>query len=649
MLSLLVRLKEQNIISELNYQFAKMIDHKQQTYSYTALQQNLAIFLSALISYNVMQGNTALDLHSTLASNPFGLKNKKLDEDFYSEILQKIENITPLEWQLVLQNHIAFSHDPSQVAPMLFQNEMLYFYRYWQSENRIANYLKQAVTFDQKNAKSELVKQVLAQLPSDNEQQIDWQTVAVATALTKNFTLITGGPGTGKTTTVVKILLALQLKQQQLGLEPLKIKLAAPTGKAAARLKESITDSLARFNHSDELKAQIPTNALTLHRLLGVNPMHDTPKYNRDNPLFLDVLVIDEASMIDLFLMEKVINALKPTARLIILGDKDQLASVEAGAVIGELGTFITNGYSPSHCQYLAEITGYEIPALQNNPPEICDSLCHLRYSRRFDENSGIGHLSQQINGQQAIKSWQLFAKFNDINLIEYQASTQFSEKSKWIEYNVKQVVNQAVELYRAYLDLVKQRTQNPENISVKRIFDTFNQIRFLSALRVGEFGVEKLNDRIADTLRQKGLITFNHNRENYLGKPIMITENTPQSHIYSGDIGLILPDEQGNARVYFETQINDKPHSITPNRLPSYETAYVMTVHKSQGSEFAHTVLILPVTNSPILTKELLYTAVTRAKTTFTLFSNEKVWKQGVMSKIQRQSGLAIQLVNAK
>ncbi|MDP8033979.1 exodeoxyribonuclease V subunit alpha [Pasteurella atlantica] len=645
MLCLLECLKEQKIISELDYQFAKMINQKQQPYGYSQQVQDLAIFLSAFVSYNVMQGNTALDLHSPLANNPFGLKNKNLEEDFYNQILQKIGNITPLDWQNILQHHIAFSDNPSKVAPMLFQHNLLYFYRYWQSENRIVSYLKQAVTFEQEFAKNDLNRTALTQLFTEQTPHIDWQKIAVATALTKNFTLISGGPGTGKTTTVVKILLALQLKQQYSNLPPLNIKLAAPTGKATARLKESISANLARFPFSDELKAQIPTNALTLHRLLGINPMSDMPKYNQHNPLYLDVLVVDEASMIDLSLMEKMINALKPNAHLIMLGDKDQLASVEAGAIMGELGTFITKGYSAKHCQYLTQNTGYTLLPQQDNPPIIGDSLCHLRHSFRFNQNAGIGEISRTINSQQAVTSWQLFTKFTDLDLIEYQAATQFSEKSKWIEHNVKLIVDKAVSLYESYLKLVKQRTETPSAVNVEDIFNTFNKIRLLSALRVGEFGVEKLNERIAQALLKAGLIHFHHSRENYLGKPIMITENIPQAHIYSGDIGLILADENGKPYVYFETQINNQPHSITPNRLPNYETAYVMTVHKSQGSEFKHTVLILPLNYSPIITKELLYTAVTRAKKHFTLFSNEKVWKLGVNSKIQRQSGLAKQL----
>ena len=179
----------------------------------------------------------------------------------------------------------------------------------------------------------------------------------------------------------------------------------------------------------------------------------------------------------------------------------------------------------------------------------------------------------------------------------------------------------------------------------MSQIFAAFQQVRFLSALRVGEFGVERLNLAIAEALQQAHLIHFNHSRDSYMGKPILITENSPQNHIFSGDIGIMLPDESGKLRIYFETTGTEEPLSLSPNRVVQYEAAYVMTVHKSQGSEFAHTLLIMPTTYAPIVTKELLYTAVTRAKQQFTLFSHEKVWLQAVNADIQRQSGLNAQL----
>ncbi|EER47143.1 exodeoxyribonuclease V, alpha subunit [Actinobacillus minor NM305] len=651
MLKLLEKLKSENVISELNYQFAKMIDRKQQGFGYTVQQQNLAVLVAALLSFHTMKGHSALSLNSDSATDPFGLSLKKeyeLQMDFANEILQKIEYISPLEWQALLANHIAFSVSPEKAAPMLFQYGLLYFYRYWQAEHQVANYLQQAVGSFEENANLEQDKKILDQLFGQAGEQIDWQKIAVATALRKRFCVISGGPGTGKTRTVARLLAALQWKQFEQGADFLKVALIAPTGKAAARLKESIVQNLASIEMPEKLKGVLPTQASTIHRLLGMQPQSDKPKYHKTNPLHLDLLVVDEASMIDLSLMEKLLNAVKPSTRVILLGDKDQLASVEVGSIMGELGQFIRLGYSQEHCNYLEVVTGYKLTG-QTKALPICDSLCHLRQSYRFDADSGIGLLAKEVNEKHSAKSWQVISSsaHEELEYISYPPATNFSEKRQWLQYCVALVVRRAVEVYRDYLELVKQRENDPKSVSVGRIFEAFQQVRFLSALRVGELGVERLNQTIAEALKQANLVKFNQHRENYCGKPILITENAPQNHVYSGDIGIVLPDEQGMLRIYFDTIIEGEYLNLSLSRVPEYESAYVMTVHKSQGSEFNHVFLVMPLASSPVLTKELIYTAITRAKEKFTLFSHEKVWKQGVKSDIQRQSGLQEQLKN--
>ncbi|WGE46849.1 exodeoxyribonuclease V subunit alpha [Actinobacillus equuli] len=643
MLTLLETLKAENHLSELNYQFAKMIAHKQQAYNYNEQQQNLAILLAALLSYHVMQGHTALRLDSNAAQSFFGLEHKKLGHDFQSEILQKIGGISPLEWQDILHEHIAFSHSPMQIAPMLFQHGLLYFYRYWQAEHNIARYLQQAVEFPEEFENTDLDKQILFELFPEKTTEIDWQKIAVATALRQRFCVISGGPGTGKTTTVAKLLVALQARQYRQQKSALNIALVAPTGKAAARLKESISNSFEKM----QLTFEIPTYASTIHRLLGVRPNSDTPTYHVKNPLHLDLLVVDEASMIDLSLMEKLMNALKPSTRLIILGDKDQLASVEAGAIMGELGEFVQLGYSSAHCEYLYKVTGYSLSE-QSNVLPICDTLCHLQKSHRFSEYSGIGQLAALVNQKKENESWRIFTKSQtDLVCIKYPSTTQFAEKRQWVQHCVNLVVEKAVEHYQVYLKLVQQRVSNPNKISVNEIFEAFQKVRFLSALRVSELGSERLNQNIAEALKKARLLNFAFSRDSYAGKPILITQNSPQNNIYSGDIGIILPDEHNQLRVYFDTKVENTHLSLSLSRLPEHEVAYVMTVHKSQGSEFEHTFFIMPLNSAPVITKELIYTAVTRAKQTFTLFSEEKVWKIGVRANVQRQSGLQAQLKN--
>lgn len=652
MLKLLEKLKSENVISELNYQFAKMIDRKQQGFGYTAQQQNLAVLVAALLSFHTMKGHSALRLDSDFASDPFGLslkKERELQMDFANEISQKIEDISPLEWQALLENHIAFSVSPEKAAPMLFQYGLLYFYRYWQAEHQVSKYLQQAVEFSEENANLEQDKKILDQLFGQASEQTNWQKIAVATALRKRFCVISGGPGTGKTRTVARLLAALQWKQLEQGSDFLKVALVAPTGKAAARLKESIIQNLASIDMPEKLKEVLPTQASTIHRLLGMQPQSDQPKYHKTNPLHLDLLVIDEASMIDLSLMEKLLNAVKSSARVVLLGDKDQLASVEVGSIMNELGQFIASDhshYSQTHCDYLEAVTGYKLTGQKKVLP-ICDSLCYLSQSYRFNDQLGIGLLAKEVNQQKVAQSWRVASSsgHEELECVLYPPATDFSEKRQWTQYCVALVVRRAVDAYRKYLELVKQREKDPKSVSVGRIFEVFQQVRFLSALRVGELGVERLNQTIAEALKQANLVKFNQHRENYCGKPILITENAPQNHVYSGDIGIVLPDEQGMLRIYFDTIVEGEYLNLSLSRVPEYESAYVMTVHKSQGSEFEHVFLVMPLVGSPVLTKELIYTAITRAKEKFTLFSHEKVWKLGVKSNIQRESGLQEQL----
>ncbi|QGM80753.1 exodeoxyribonuclease V subunit alpha [Otariodibacter oris] len=647
MLTILSNLKTEGFISELNYQFAKMIDTKQKQYNYSIQQQDLAIFLSALVSFNVMQGHSCIDLSSSLTSNPFELLFNANGRKYYEEILQKIELISPLEWQVLLKDHIAFSHTPSHIAPLIFQNNKLYFYRYWQAEYRIANYLKQKISFITHSHDTELDKQILSTLFDDNEKT-KWQKIAVATALNQTFSLISGGPGTGKTRTVASLLAALQIKQLKQNLPLLKIALVAPTGKAAARLKESITANLSEISIPESIKSAVPIQASTIHRLIGINPNSDKPFHNEENPLHIDLIVIDEASMIDLFIMEKLLYSLKSSTRIVMLGDKDQLASVEVGNIMGELGQFIDWGYSQTHCNYLEKTTGYRIKQQRENVLPICDSLCHLKYSFRFSDSSGIGQLAAQINAQQAVSSWQIIANktYSDLNLVNYPESDTTQDKIDWISKSINLVVSSAISHYKTYLSLVTKRENKPTTVSVESIFTAFQAVRFLSALRISELGSEKLNQSIANGLLHAKLVDFRNHNAHYTGKPILITQNSPQQHLYSGDIGIILPNENGELRVYFETKINEEYLNISPSRLPSHEPAYVMTVHKSQGSEFKHTFLIMPLSYSPVISKELLYTAVTRAKENFTLFSHQKTWEQGVKTKTQHQSGLMEQLL---
>lgn len=632
MLSVLQKLKEQGILSQGDYYFAKLIADKQCHMDYAEPIKNLAILLAALCSWRYTQGNTCSQLDRYLENNLFGLAYRTTEEDYLAEIHEKIGYLPVEDWQNALCGHMAFTQDPvNQIAPMAFQFGALYFYRAWQDEYRIAQYIKNTLKKHRTLAFSyDEIHQKLEKYFPEKQEKTDWQKVAVATAIKSPFSIITGGPGTGKTTTVTRLLLVLQ----ELFDCKLHIKLVAPTGKAASRLEESIKNALGfmqeKMNVSDSLFNAIPQKASTLHSLLGVNAFNDYTRYNSHNPLQLDVLVVDETSMIDLPMMAKLINALKPETRLILLGDQAQLASVEAGAVLGELAQFVNQPYSHEQATYLQATTGYKVEGSDCSNP-IRDCLCHLTESRRFDKDSGIGKLSEFIQKGKADDSLELFDHYPQE--LHFNALNDESNA-------VNQVVKSAVENYRTFLkmldDLRKQKidpnAKNEQGISyAEAIQAQFNSVRFLTALRNNNLGVENLNKEIALALREEKLLWFRNEQDWYIGKPIMITENDHNVRLYNGDIGLCL----ANGKVWFGNR------EVLTNRIPAHEPAFMMTIHKSQGSEFKHTVMVLPTEVNPVLSRELVFTGVTRAKKELTVFADEKIWKTAIRQTVKRQSGL--------
>ncbi|WP_386686539.1 exodeoxyribonuclease V subunit alpha [Lonepinella sp. MS14437] len=658
MLKLLFSLCQQQRISQADYYFAKLIADKQQGLGYSEQQQALAILVAGLCQYSLSQGNTCLFLDKDLANNYFGLRYIKTDDgiDYVAEINQKIANLPLHQWANMLQDHIAFTLSPQEkIAPLVLQHNALYFYRTWQDEYRLADYIKTAVQKPQDFSLPQ-VKACLDRYFEQTTATTNWQKVAVAVALRQSFCLISGGPGTGKTYTVARLLAVLQKLHQG----KLKIGLAAPTGKASARLSESIekelnSESLQHLLIEDAIQHNMPSSAQTLHSLLGVRPFSEKTVYHAQNPLPYDVLIIDEASMIDLSLMNKVREALAPHCKLILLGDKDQLSSVEAGAILGELGQFMGLYFDPQQqknigcydkefTEYLTAVTGETLIASETSLSSIANCLCYLPDSRRFDGHSGIGQLATAVNSVQysvVEQSWTLFKQdFSQgkLHLVEFLPQ-QFADEKDFNAHCINQIVQSAVQNYRDYLVYLQQKKDDLHNEHYQMLFAKFNAVRFLTALRQGEFGVESLNQMIANALQKAGLVKFQQQRDWYLGKPIMITQNDRNVNLANGDIGIYV----GHNLVCFDSV--DKLGNyklVSRHRLPmQYETAYVMTVHKSQGSEFNHTFLLLPTKNNPVLSKELVYTAITRAKDEFTLFATEQVWQQAVQKKSKRQSGL--------
>ncbi len=478
---------------------------------------------------------------------------------------------------LALQLEISQALEIREISPLVLQNQCLYSHRYWFYETRLATQLKQLLKRDYQIHNLEAALDNHFKAAENNET--DWQREAAKLALAHAFAIVTGGPGTGKTTTVVKILALLQ----ELAEQPLHIALAAPTGKAAMRLQESIGASIKGLSSTEEIKRQIPDEVKTLHRLLGARPPSPYFHHDADKPLPYDVVVIDEVSMVDLALMSKLVDALKVGARLILLGDKDQLASVESGAVLADLTS-----------------------SLKKHTVE-------LQKSHRFQGE--IKDLAVAVNQQDGKTAWDLLATGGDkISLLQDDLIVYIAGKQL------------------PYLTLIKQ------GADFKQVFAVFNEFQVLCSNRQGVNGISDINHRVEKQLHLSG--------HWYSGRPVMMTENNAAMQLYNGDIGICMPDkDQQNRLMVFFLRPDGSVKKVLPTRLPPHETVFAMTIHKSQGSEFNEVLIALPDKMNPVLTKELIYTAITRAKQTVKIVAAAEVFASAVKQKIQRYGGLAAKL----
>lgn len=522
------------------------------------------------------------------------------------------------DWRHKLQ---ALAIAPDDGAPVVFEWDRLYLRRYWRFETEVAGAIRQrlALTCD---VDTDRARSILERLFPNSPGQTgpDWQKVAAANALFQPFSVIAGGPGTGKTHTVTRLLALLIESMGSSNRDTPKVRLAAPTGKAAQRLAESVTrarSGMASIVDAPVLEA-IPSEATTLHRLLGVIPNSYRFRHHESNPLDLDVLVVDEISMVDLPLMARLFRALPAACRVILLGDADQLPSVAAGSVLADLAPRDVTGYSPHRCKQLANL-GIELtPA--DDTPAYADYLSFLRISQRFEGASGIGQLaSATIRGE----------AHNTLALMEGNHQDLDWQSAEALDHQL-----------RAWTEQHYRPIREARNL--EDAFEQLQQFRILCPARIGPNGVHAINDRIVGMLNPK--------RQRFFpGQPIMITRNHYGLGLYNGDIGLVWPDEpeQGDETApllaWFPDADGFRP--MAPGRLPDHETVYAMTIHKTQGSEFESVALVLPERPTAVLSRELIYTGVTRARNRLTIVGSERVWRAGVGQAVERHSGLGARL----
>jgi exodeoxyribonuclease V alpha subunit len=526
--------------------------------------------------------------------------------------------------------------------PLVQDGMRLYLRRYWRHERQVAS----AMAARCRAPRLPDVKRVRRWLDILFDQQSvpgapDWQKIACAIALRGSVAIITGGPGTGKTYTVASLLALLFAVED----DParLRVALAAPTGKAAARLKQSIDDALIGLAH--KVGSALPLVSLTarmgpartLHSLLGARPGTRVFQHHAGNLLDVDVLIVDEASMVHLEMMAALLAALPAGAMLILLGDKDQLASVEAGAVLGDLCHDAQAGaYCAATVDYVQAASGEAIgAAFQGTAGPLAQQTVMLRESRRF--SGPIGALAQAVN-----------AGLEQEVLDCLRGNGKDGGEVAWIEpaqpFDLLQLAwlgrAGAGSGYRAYLALVKAGPGAQDHPSwVRQVLLEFQSFRILCAVRDGEWGVAGINDALEQRFEREGMLARS---AWYVGRPVMVTRNDYGLKVFNGDIGLTLRDpiRPSSLRVYFLE--GEVVRSVLATRLRHVETAFAMTVHKSQGSEFAHTVLVLPKDGASMLARELIYTGITRARGFFTLVSPApSVFLEAIARRTRRASGL--------
>ena len=688
-------------IRPLDVRFARLIQDLSEEQG--EAPQPLVLLLAALTSHQVGRGHVCMDLATLLADahNTLSLPTEE-QENADSNLNgpgELLAHVSTQECMTALGNALAVS-DGSHTTPLVLNGSRLYLRRFWRYEQQIATGILQRLVqpsplTDPSSAAATTLSISLDVLfkPKDAaDSSVDYQKLACALAARSRFAVITGGPGTGKTTTVVNLLAALQSvagESAERDGRKYRIRLAAPTGKAAARLNESIGGAVSRLPLAQlpgqVSLADIPTKVTTLHRLLGSRPDTRKFRHNRDNPLLVDILVIDEASMVDLDMMASVFDALPANAQLILLGDKDQLASVDAGAVLGELCQRAPEGhYQPATVQWLQAITGTDIPArLQETEGQPLDqAVAMLRKSYRFAEGSGIRQLAEAVNTDTLSASTLQQARsagFEDVVWLNGHSNkppledTQalicrhavsgspeaFNNNGEGRADNNNQPLPPPVG-YCRYLSLMQDHSLDSNSTAeqwdelARSVLQGFSDFQVLCALRRGPWGVEGLNELIAHHLLKQKLIPRAEGW--YAGRPVLVTGNDYNLGLMNGDVGITfsLPrasDAQASGeqpkpvlRVAFPSSDGSGDiRWISPSRLQQLETVYAMTVHKSQGSEFNHTCLVLPDRLSPVLTRELVYTGITRAKNWFSLITgNASVFSDGVGQRVVRASGLA-------
>lgn len=594
------------------------------------------VWAAALVSHFRSKGHTCLPLDraagrllsEVVERAPTTIRLPQLTD--WTDALQRSGLVLNSETMLQGLNScppIGASHIKSntRLAPLILGPSFrLYLHRYWTYEQEVATILRRRskqLHFWDPGRLSTAIQHFFPPLPDDG---FDWQALAAYSALRRGLTVISGGPGTGKTRTVARHLAVLSSLAAVEGTPPPRVFLTAPTGKAATRLTEAIGQAMKDLPTVASRTASNSLQATTLHRLLGFSPF--ATGSNIGNPprlLSADVVVVDEASMMDIALLVKLLRSLSETTRLVLVGDQDQLTAVEAGSVLGEMWSAPSSRqYSPVWASEVSASLGRTLPpeAVNSKATPLADSMVELQRSHRFGAEGAIQVFCRCIRSR-------------DISL------TRSAWRGTVPGLKVVPMPSTALRLTGLMDKLIPWHQRLVTSESPAAALGFLRELRLLSPLRHGPLGVESLNRDITRRMAGQGLISTG--RDWYSGRPVLVTSTDVDLGLSNGDTGLALTDpKDGRLLVWFETPEGGL-RSLSPLRMPPHETAYVMTVHKSQGSEFTEVVLLIPDEPHPLVSRELIYTAVTRARRNAEIWGTEESLMAGLDRATERFSGL--------
>ncbi len=534
------------------------------------VESETALFCALVAVHDQLNGNICTDL-------------EKLEESLLAKKIGLTEKST-----LVLKSALessGFVGSVGEYKPLILEGNRLYIHKLWSFEAELVTWLK-AKTQQSISAKNSVIAEELNKVFINSTDRDDLQKVATCLALFKPFLIISGGPGTGKTYTVKKILSVLKSQNPEV-----KIALAAPTGKAAERLNESITDLNEEFVVS------------TLHKLLG-SRRNGEFRFNEKQKLVYDIVIVDEASMLDIRMWVSLTRALKNTARLIVLGDKDQLASVEAGSVLGDICWTANNSFNENTASILKQ---FELTVEESTSSNIInDNIVLLTKSYRSSSSTGIPQLAVSINEQ------------------DFEAFMDIAEESDHIK--IQEPISRDIEeLVRSYSE---------------EIINLVSRTQFLCSNRKGRFGTENLNKLVESNL--KSILGIPFSQEWYEGRRVLTTKNNARLGISNGEIGTCIKQTDGALVVRFGNS-----RDIHTAELSDFDLAYAITIHKSQGSEFENVCIFISDKLNPVLSKELLYTGVTRAKESALVIGRREIIKQMILKEIKRSSAIPEKIQN--